>query len=849
MNRKYFITTLAKSSLLGLPVPKTLAGFISGTTPPPSSGKEIAPLIRGKEDFSCMWWGEGVRSPEKVFYIQSPFYGLSFDFSSLRVCRLGIPEKSFGEEEVLHQGNESIDRLPEVSIHACIESRGTTYSFSSSGNIEDCELIESGPYFQRRWMPGLKVPFEGFDADPLQSGIEICAWPDRIHVSVRFLPVSDMESTVACIRFDGHGNYRPERYPDGRIAWTNEKGEGFVLQPFDAGTLLTIGDGAILAKTACRKMEAGKPIVAGVVIIPGKRQGHQRMTTPDPEGRIHVEARQVAPVERTLDVAYDASCGWHAIHLPDDVTAGDLIDSHHTPGQCAIAIHNPSGTGQTVRLAFCKGAHSTGHTGICTVICDKNDIPQPVPVQISKDWHDRPDRFNGVWYRGIVPLHVPAGSTLAFDAYTIHSYWKGVPAATMSQLCLAGWGKNQLWLQSAIGCWGESITFEPDQTHGRGLVLDSRPLAVWGMGDQPVKWSWTHNVGGADFLVWFDNENRKKWIGRSKTVITKYGPVLAEAKNCSLTDDGAVSLRYKLNVYGTDDYVRGIYRFRIQILKDIGFSRFVVFQCGSDNYNYSAERKLAAGNAGGLLKEWDARWGGDTYRTPAMPLPGPTPWIAMSGAVNLNKTGGAIADRGIIIREWRAVIQGQPVAPCAAERGARVTGNDTSQIDILLPQSYSRLYAGDMIEGVIEHVIMPRSAGDYFGHNERLSAALAASGDTWKMIHREAALNDPVVDVTGGQVLSLWPVTLRYLGSPFAFSIRRGLGYIPVTITGAPAGVESRLEEYVDGKWIRAGSRQGETLALQKEADPGSGLINLTFSLFMDAAHDMEIKRSFRIDQ
>lgn len=68
---------------------------------------------------------------------------------------------------------------------------------------------------------------------------------------------------------------------------------------------------------------------------------------------------------------------------------------------------------------------------------------------------------------------IPAGQTVQLEYTSVNALWGGVPAASHAQLCLVGWGSNQLWEESAIGAWGETICYEPDQ--GQVGVLSSTP--------------------------------------------------------------------------------------------------------------------------------------------------------------------------------------------------------------------------------------------------------------------------------------------------------------------------------------------------------------------------------------
>lgn len=88
-----------------------------------------------------------------------------------------------------------------------------------------------------------------------------------------------------------------------------------------------------------------------------------------------------------------------------------------------------------------------------------------------------------------------------------------------------------------------------------------------------------------------------------------------------------MELDYTPSLYGTDDYVRGIYRFKIVVKEDLRFTRLVIFQCGSDDYNYTAEKKMAIGNEKVLINEWNTQWGDNVYRSSPMALEGLVPWI------------------------------------------------------------------------------------------------------------------------------------------------------------------------------------------------------------------------------
>ena len=509
-------------------------------------------------------------------------------------------------------------------------------------------------------------------------------------------------------------------------------------------------------------------------------------------------------------VEFDAVRGWHRVNL-------DGVEPIVPPGagerrndaieRVRLTLSNPAESEQIARLMFEKSSGGIRQrigaaiTGVSAVLRDADGHPTGLPVQLSKNWHNRPEGgvYAGQWFHGFSQVRLPSRATAEFELTLAYGHWGGVAAASHAQLCLIGWGSNQLWDQSALGSWGESICYEPDQAQARCAVLDVRPVMVRSMsGNQP--WNWTHNVGGGDFVRLFDAAGRRVMPGRMRTAYLAQGPCLTEVVYAGRTGDG-IGQSVAVSLARTDDLVRGTYRLRLDVSKPVPFSRFVIFQIGADTYSYTGERKMAVGDGTGLRREWAARWGGDTNRTASVELGGRTPWISLheadgafrersrDGSPGANrqapKIEGAWANRGIVIREWKARLGGCEAAPWMVERGVSVRGADTSTADIVPPPGVTRLEPGDFVEATFEHVIVPQYAEDYYGPNEALRAALARDGDTWRMIHREAAGNDRRVTVSRGRLERTHPdVRIAADGDTAEFTLDGGLGHVPVTVTG-----------------------------------------------------------------
>ncbi|MHB8897876.1 MAG: LamG domain-containing protein [Thermoguttaceae bacterium] len=574
---------------------------------------------------------------------------------------------------------------------------------------------------------------------------------------------------------------------------------------------------------------------------------------------VSVEAVEL-PKGSPRPVQYDVARGWHQVNLDGIepvVPTGGQERQNDAIERVAILLSNPTGRQQTARLLLEKNAHGfrqrigSAITGLSAVLRDADGFPTGIPVQLSKNWHNRPEGgvYAGMWFHGFTQVRLQPHSTLKLELAMVYGHWGGVAAASHAQLCLIGWGSNQLWSQSALGSWGESICYEPDQVQAECSILDVRPVMVRSMsGGEP--WQWTNNVGGGDFFRLFDPGGKRIAHARTRTAYERHGPCWSEVTFAGRIGEG-IEHSATASLTRTDDIVRGTYRLRLDVTRPVDFSRFVIFQIGADTYSYTGERMMAVGNEAGPVREWATQWGGDTYRTELLECKGRVPWISLHDAVPAGKResgspghpgeSGAWANRGIVIRQWKAVLGGKPAAPWVAEHGVHARGADTSTADILPPPGVTRLLPGDFVEATLEHVIVPRFAGDYYGPNEALRTALGQWENTWRMIHREAVSNDRRVEVKKGSLESLYPsVAVRTEGNAARLTLTGGLGYVPVTFTGLESPRVGKL--LVDGRPVDQAVHSNDFW--QTDYDPASRSWSRTYNLPVgaDTSHTIALE-------
>jgi hypothetical protein len=671
---------------------------------------------------------------------------------------------------------------------------------------------------------------------------------DEIRLYDRVLGVPDLEQHVA-------EPARAAREPGVVRAWSFAgDGEARTIRPSASWerarlSLRVTGAGHDLRGAAelDHVWTAERPLHAAVVLP----------FAPDPvPGQVTVRASRFQDGE-PLHVEHDVDRGWFRVDL-DTVTP--LGEHNDVLERVPLVLENRGEAEAPVRLLFDKtsaGMHvrqMAPPTGVSPILRDAGGEPLGIPVQISKNWHSQADldlTYQGMWLHGFSMLRLPPHSRVELEFSLAYAHWGGVAAASHAQLCLIGWSTNQRWDQAAVGCWGESICFEPDQIQAAAAVLDVRPLMVHSMASregQPVLWNWTHNVGGADFLRFFAPDGERLFPTRMKTAYHRYGPVLTEVTYAGLTAGGRVRHCETVSLYRTDDLTRGLYRVRMEVLEPVRFSRFVVFQVGADSYSYTGERQMAVGNADGMVAEWATQWGGEAYRTQPRPLAGEVPWVSLHQAVSRDQSGlGAWANRGIVVREWQARVNGEPVLPYMAEYGVMARGVDTSTADVLLPPEVQELRPGDVVEALFEHVIIPQAAGEYYGPNQGLRAALERGGDTWQPVQREAVGNRLEVEVGTGVLESVYPVRVRAVNDAAQFQVTGGRGYVPVTIAGLTTVAEPILEiRDVGGEWATVDQAVHGKDFWQADPAPDHRLWEVSYSIPLDTPDDLPRTRRFR---
>ncbi|MFA6134123.1 MAG: hypothetical protein WC869_08935 [Phycisphaerae bacterium] len=770
-----------------------------------------------KLDYAFQWWANGFayrfnyfnrpgrredNPAPKVLCFQTGRFGLALDVEKVRLLRLGLIPEADPADQVVCQEDKIIS-LPPGQLALEVEAGGQKYVCSAGAIRQDdpltfpVRMVEHGRLFHRTDVQQLVFVDSLGSILPADCRLEMAVWPDRLTLILEVTPKATLDSCRLTLKVAGDG--------------AGLSGQ-CVTEPIPA--------------------QPGQKLSAAVTLWPGAENPAAERA----DDGVSVTARDLIAPGGPIAATRDSLYGWHHIELPQipDVEAFARI---------GLSLVNDSDSPRTLRLAFWKDGNP-GLTGCTPMIRDSEGNPTGLMVQLSKNWHLQKDRrmlYDGVWFRGLSIVHLPPRSKLDCEFTMAYARWGGLPAASHSQLCLIGWGHNQLWDQAAIGSWGENICYEPDATQRRCMIDDIRPLMVTPMSDDPAqRWNWTNNVGGGDFLVYFDAAGRHRPLKRVRTYYRDHGPNLTCVTYAGLTDDEAIATRMDVLLPRCDDMTRACHRFRYDVRRATRFSRLAFYQLGSDHYLWFGYEKIARGNESGLIDEWQPRKAEWEYENKGIECSGAVPWFSLHESVRPAKALGAWANRGLVIRSWKARLGGRDVpAPFASIFGTFDSYVPSAALELSPPPDVTELLPGDYVDCEVEVVIIPQASDDYYGPNENLRAALAEGANTWKPVFREAVGNDLQVRASAGKVLHNYPVVVDVdEKQSAAIDIAGGVGYVPITFVGLTDYRGYQLSQTLDGKTSKVDQAVLGNDFWQAGYDAASKRWGITYNVNLDSPRD-----------
>jgi hypothetical protein len=684
--------------------------------------------------------------------VQTGFYTLRLDCDTMQLSGFDAVEGS----DYLTALNQDVTVFNPAKLEIRIEKNDIAYTCTSGivqeKSDQNVRLIESGQYIQRFDHVGLVFTDKfGKELDG-RGRLEISAWAD--HVTFQ-LDMSGVEGvSMSGIQIIS---------PAGKVHRAG-------------GT----GDRATL------------------VLVPHEDKVFQPLET-----SACVKDAVYLRNNKKLDVVFDEDeqalrfdLPMEGIRFPKD---RDRVDEY------VIEVKNPTGEAVSLPLIF-NEIKIQAITGTSMLLCDDKDgRPTGIPVQISKNWHNEKEhrvKHDGPWLRGYAMVPLKANETRRLRLRVVTGFWGGVPAVSYSHLSVIGYGGNWKWDESALGAWGESMCYDPLQHLGAAFITDVRPSFTPSKQGKP--YNWTENVGGGDFLVYFDKDNIYRWVKKLKTAFYWTGPNVTEVHYSGITDDDAIRFNYRIRSVRTFDYHRRFHSFSYEFLKDVETPQRLVFhQMAADYYNTVTLDEYYVGDAGGMKKRFQHEQGRDGYAAEKIPFN--ESWL-LSDDASCNDRDVAIAYGRRALLHMSSTLNGEPfpvfIHPFSIGRSGDRVNFDLSA------DSVSRSYkAGDIIEGELEFILPAKTADDYWGDDQEFAARLKAAGSNpWKMAADEYAHNILMeTSVSQGTLLNTYPIEIQALENSEVladFTIKSGgVGHVPIILRKVPAGSALKAERFVGGKW------------------------------------------------
>ncbi|MEM1222634.1 MAG: hypothetical protein AAGH40_07700 [Verrucomicrobiota bacterium] len=702
-------------------------------------------------------------NPDLVF--QTGYYSLMLDTDDVAIKGYDALSGS----DYMTALNEDVTVFTPATLNLFVYVGGVRYKcVESEIQATDGEnmvrLIESGQFLQR--VDHVNLTFQ----DPIsgnylnQAGaLEIAVWPDRFVLTLDCSGITGVTRTTIQM-FE----------PDGTMHLVDKGNEDVInltMSPVDTPLLdASLASSAIVEAT---RLSDAFPLNTGF------NESTNALVIDIPTERISYPADKDRLDEYVIEVTNPTSA---PINLP-------LVFEEVTPR----AI-----TGTVMTLC---GHETTGASG----------YPLGYPVQISKNWHnDYEDKFSahpnsgGQWLRGSTMLTLDAGESKRFRLRVIHGYWNSIPAVSHAQLCLIGYGKTVKagtwkWDESALGAWGESLTYDPSMHLSGTYLNDIRPSLTSPM-HGAASHAWTENVGGAGFLIYRDQNDVFRHLKRVKTAYRWTGPNMTQIHYSAVTDDDRIRVNNKVSLVRSYDYHRTFMEYRYEFLEAVTSpQRLAFFQMSADYYKKAEFSDFYYRNGTGPIYT-------DIIDDPATSAKGyydsfqiEDGWIAFDDQSGSGFTSKAF--RGLIISD--SEINATPFA-VSMHKYQSAWGDDQLILDLSAVDRERSYDSGLIVEGKLQVAFPAKTTSDYWGDDTEFLGRLAAYSTPYDAIKDEAEQNDYTVTVHRGTLVDTYP--LEVISNPTGAAIdvtidEGGIGNVPVIVRDVDDGHFIRVQRWMNGGW------------------------------------------------
>ena len=834
--------------------------------------------VANAQDYAFTYWPENFRHPsfgangyQVDRHFLTGFYGLEIDLTTASLTKAG---QWIGSGDILSDiltENTLIDSFLSSSLEYSVSIGQDSYLATdflnstvtgSHADLNPSELNDMGRFMQQIEIPEV---YYGSQTD-IEGRVAIASAPRHIVFTQVITANVDLHQEFSlALRLDGDlwANAQVDTWLDGaravQITDQNQDSWVFIL-PEATDTIRQEQDGSFVFERTISSLSSGQETSLSLMLLPANELSTEQLNMYLNPSAVQIEYAQMDQASQfTSSVAmadWDETLGFYIVPMGGIQGSGansnggnwDTYPEHHNVySRHQLTITHSSSEELAIPILMDGPVNTTFNiTGGAGMFRDMNGEPTGLPVQVSKNWH-MPGYWPN-WHHFYTTASVPAG-THELEFAVTGSKWGEAYAVSHAQLSLVGWGTNQQWDESAMGCWGESITYDPDLTLNRSMVDDVRPFLVNTAGE----WGWTGNVGGADFLRYKDESNTLQRLGRMRTHYEAVGPNLTNVIYSGISRDGKVQATIRTHLLRGNDLVRAYYVLDYSLLADVTYSRFSLFQVAADGYADNGFTEAAYGDENGMISNISIPNHGTTgYASEldrGIQITGNAPWTML---FNSTRADGNLpelyADVGFVVRDYElnrnGVIETTPHINIYQTKNG---GWSQYAFELGVPYNPSDLTlpAGTTIHAVVEYLVIPNDISLYYGDSEYLLALDSAYFGSTDIMEYLAAENIVSVTPSVGTVTQDVPIIIATDDSSLAaqFTLSGGLGYIPLQFTGLHRYDGWRLERNEQGVWVEIDQAIHGNDFWQAAFDPLTDTYTLIYSVQNDDDYEYRLLR------
>lgn len=392
-------------------------------------GSVLGEPLDGK-DFSFGYWLNGWRkhandrSPE-VLCFETGHYGLTLNMADLTKAAFGSFDDDTDYLAAHAAGAQRLAGLSAAELVIEVEAGGEVYRAVTCRagidrdvkRLNHVRLWESGRLVQHFELLGLVLRDAGGRRLDCDARLDIVVWPRSFALTLVVVPNGTEVLKDATLRLKLKGTKR-HWHEETRLAGVVNSGREEALTLTCAVEEPSIGRGALSVQ-----LRAADNRQVDVSFVPAVN-GH---------------VARINRLRRRWKVGYT------------DVRHYDDF---------SLSVSN-SGKDSALAPFLLELRRVANITGLCPILCDAAGVPTGIPVQLSKNWHH--DEM-GCYLRAYALLPAKPGRS-TYTLRVVYGFYGTLPSASHAQLSLVGYRSgNGRWDQLAIGCWGETMCLDMDQS-------------------------------------------------------------------------------------------------------------------------------------------------------------------------------------------------------------------------------------------------------------------------------------------------------------------------------------------------------------------------------------------------